>query len=73
LRPDVTIMAQSFNSVSNGSHGPLFPAEQTMTIEPSLVYDFDKDWSVQLGVYATLRAVNANRENGVVLALWRRF
>jgi protein XagA len=73
LRPDVTIMAQSFNSVSNGSHGPIFPAEQTMTIEPSLVYDFDKDWSVQLGVYATLRAVNANRENGVVLALWRRF
>lgn len=72
-RPDVTIMLQSFNSVSNGSHPPLFPAEQTMTVEPSLVYDFNKDWSVQFGMYATLRAINANRETGVVVALWRQF
>ncbi len=73
LRQDVTIMVQSFNSVSNGSRAPLFPAEQTMTVEPSLVYDFNKIWSVQLGVYTTPRAVNANRESGIVVALWRRF
>ncbi len=72
-RQDLTIMAQSFNSISNGSHAPLFPAEQTMTVEPSLVYDFNKDWSAQLGAYATLRAVNSNREKGIVVALWRRF
>jgi protein XagA len=72
-RPDVTIMLQSFNSVSNGSRAPLFPSEQTMVVEPSLVYDFDKTWSVQVGAYTTLRAVNANRETGIVLALWRRF
>lgn len=72
-RENLTIMAQSFNSISNGSHAPLFPAEQTMTVEPSVVYDFDRFWSVQIGAYATIRAVNANRENGIVLALWRRF
>jgi hypothetical protein len=44
-----------------------------MTVEPSLVYDFNKIWSVQLGAYTTLRAVNANRESGIVVALWRRF
>ncbi len=72
-RQDMTIMVQSFNSVSEGSRAPLFPAEQTMTVEPSLVYDFNKDWSAQLGVYTTVKAVNANRENGIVVALWRRF
>ncbi len=72
-RQDLTIMAQSFNSVSNGSRAPLFPAEQTMTVEPSLVYDFDKNWSAQFGMYTTVKAVNANRETGIVVALWRRF
>lgn len=73
LRPNLTVLAQSFNAVSNGSRAPLFPAAQTMTVEPSLVYDFDKVWSAQIGFYATMRAINANRENGVVVALWRRF
>lgn len=73
LRDDLTVMAQSFNSLSNGSHAPLFPAEQTMTVEPSVVYDFNKTWSLQIGAYATLRAVNANRDRGIVVALWRRF
>ena len=72
-RPDVMIMLQSFNAVSNGSRPPLFPAEQTMVVEPSLVYDLDKNWSVQAGAYTTLRAVAANRESGIVVALWRRF
>jgi hypothetical protein len=44
-----------------------------MTVEPSLVYDFDKNWSVQFGLYTTVKAVNANRETGLVVALWRRF
>jgi hypothetical protein len=72
-RPDLTIMLQSFNAVSNGSGTPLFPAEQTMIVEPSLVYDLNKDWSAQVGIYTTLKAVNANRERGIVVALWRRF
>jgi len=72
-RQDVTIMLQSFNAVSNGSHAPRFPAETSMTVEPSLVYDFNKTWSVQFGVAATLKAVNANRERAIVVALWRRF
>ena len=50
-----------------------FPAERTMTVEPSLVYDFNQYWSAQLGLYTTPKAVNANREAGIVVALWRRF
>ena len=72
-RQDVTLMLQSFNAVSVGSRAPLFPSEQTMVVEPSLVYDLDKTWSIQVGVYATTRAVAANRQNGVVVAVWRRF
>jgi hypothetical protein len=72
-RQDVTIMLQSFNAVSDGSRAPRFPAEQTMIVEPSLVYDLDKNWSLQAGIYATPRARNANREAGAVVALWRRF
>ncbi|MGO4871910.1 MAG: hypothetical protein ACLPGW_15090 [Roseiarcus sp.] len=72
-RPDMTIMLQSFNAVSNGSRAPQFPAERTMTVEPSLVYDFNQYWSAQLGLYTTPKAVNANREAGIVVALWRRF
>lgn len=73
VRDNLTVMAQAFNAVSNGSRAPLFPAEQTMTIEPSVVYDFNASWSAQIGFYATLRAVNANREQGVIAAVWRRF
>ena len=72
-RQDVTIMLQSFNAVSDGSHAPQFPAQQTMIVEPSLVYDLDKNWSLQVGVYATPRAVAANREAGAVVAVWRQF
>jgi hypothetical protein len=72
-RSDVTLMLQSFNAVSDGSRPPMFPAERTMIVEPSLVYDFDKTWSLQVGFYATPRAVNANREAGAVVAVWRRF
>jgi hypothetical protein len=44
-----------------------------LVVEPSLVYDFNQHWSAQAGLYTTLKAVNANRESGIVVALWRRF
>ena len=72
-RPELAIMAQAFGAVSNGTRPPLFPAAQALIVEPSLVYDFNQTWSVQVGFYASLRAVNANRESGLVVALWRRF
>jgi hypothetical protein len=72
-RPDLTIMAQAFAAASNGTRPPEFPAAQALVVEPSLVYDFNQTWSAQVGVYVSLRAVNANRENGVIVALWRRF
>ena len=72
-RSDLTLMAQAFAAVSNGTRPPEFPAAQALVVEPSLVYDFSQTWSAQVGVYVSLRDVNANRENGVVVALWRRF
>jgi len=73
LRPDLTLMAQSFSAFSRGAGSLGFPAERSTTIEPSLVYDFDSRWSAQLGFYATVNAVNADRNRGIVVALWRRF
>jgi len=73
LRPDLALMAQSFSVFSRGAGSPAFPAEQSTTIQPSLVYDFDSRWSAQLGCYATVNALNADRNRGVIVALWRRF
>ena len=72
LSGNLTFMAQSFNAFSNGSNA-CYSAEQTMIVQPSLVYDFDRFWSAQIGLYTTVRAIEADRENGVVVALWRRF
>ena len=72
LSDKLTFMAQSFNAFSNGST-PSFSAAQTTILQPSFVYDFDKFWSAQVGAYTTVRAIEADRENGVVVALWRRF
>ncbi len=73
LSKNLTVMAQSFNAFSYGPHLPCFSDEQTIVLQPSLVYDFDASWSAQIGVYATVRAIEASYENGVVVALWRRF
>ena len=73
IRADTMILAQLFNTISQGSGAEEFPANRTHVAEASVVYDFNAEWSVQIGLYATIKAVNSNRENGIIVAVWRRF
>jgi protein XagA len=72
-RPNVLIMLQSFNVVSQGSGGYGFPRTSYSRLEASLVFDINKSWSIQLGVIATIAGENALRERGAIATVWRRF
>ena len=72
-RPEVLVMLQSFNVVSQGSGGYGFPVARYSKMEASLVFDINKLWSVQLGVIGTIAGENALRERGLIVAVWRRF
>ena len=67
------ILAQSFNTISNGAGAPGFLAWEQHLGQFSLVYALDDKWKVQLGGFGTLYRRNTNSEYGAILALWRRF
>ncbi len=70
---DLMVMAQSFNTISNASNNPQFPCWSQSKAQLSLVYSLNPQWRAQIGVYTTLAGQNAYRENGALLALWRKF
>ena len=67
------VMAQLFNTVSQGPGGPGFPAWQSHKGQLSLVFALDDKWSLQLGGFATLQRRATNSEYGALVAVWRRF
>jgi hypothetical protein len=67
------LLAQSFNTISDGSAQGIFDDSHEHKIELSAVWSLDDAWSVQLGAIATVAGEDALRERGVVAALWRRF
>ena len=67
------IMAQAFNTVSNGAGAPGFAAWESHIGQLSMVYALNDQWSVQLGGFGTLYRRNTNSEFGALLAVWRRF
>jgi len=71
--PRLLLLAQSFNIVSAPSSNPNFPQWAQSKAQLSLVHGLDEDWRAQVGAFTTLAGQNAYRENGVLLALWRRF
>jgi hypothetical protein len=71
--PKLMLLAQSFNVVSAPSNGPAYPRWMQSKAQGSLVYAFDADWRGQIGGFVTLAGVNAYREYGALLAVWRRF
>jgi hypothetical protein len=73
VRQNLTLMAQSFNTISLGEGGRGFPATRYSKIEISAVYDLDQHWSVQLGAIGTVAGRNALLERGVTASLWRHF
>ncbi|WP_294534809.1 hypothetical protein [uncultured Rhodoblastus sp.] len=71
--PRLLLLAQSFNILSATSTNPDYPQWAQSKLQLSLVYSLDGDWRAQAGAYTTLAGQNAYRENGVLVALWRRF
>lgn len=75
LRPieNVQLLLQSFNVDTRGGGTFSYPARRWSKLQPSVVYDIAAGWSVQAGAFATIAAVNTRREQGGLLAVWRRF
>lgn len=71
--PDLLVLAQSFNTISGPSNNPTTPQWAQAKAQLSLVYSLDPSWRVQGGGFFTLAGQNAYRENGLLLALWRKF
>jgi hypothetical protein len=71
--PTVLLLAQSFNVISVGPSAAYAPNLRSDKLEASAVYDFNTAWSAQLGAFATIAAVDARREQGLVTAVWYRF
>jgi protein XagA len=73
VRDDLMVLAQSFNVVSAASNSPAYPRWAQAKAQLSLVYAVNGDWRAQVGGFTTLAGVNAYREYGALVALWRRF
>jgi len=73
LRDDLMLLAQSFNVVSGPSDSPSYPRWAQSKAQVSLVFAFNDAWRAQIGGFGTLAGVNAYREYGALIALWRRF
>jgi hypothetical protein len=72
-RPDWLALAQVFqvNTIGGGSGG--FRAGSYTRVQLSVVHDLDARWSVQVGANSVVAGRRALAENGVMLAVWRRF
>jgi hypothetical protein len=72
-RPDVMMMAQAFGTYSFGGTGGFYATGWEYKAQLSAVWDFAKDWSVQVGGIATIAGAYALRERGYFAAIWKRF
>jgi hypothetical protein len=72
IAPRWQIWAQSFTVIAESSR-PLVPNYDYSKLQLSAVYDLNKDWSTQVGAFATIFGRNALQENGLVAALCYRF
>lgn len=75
IRPDpkLLLLAQSFNTFSDGSAEGVFSDGREHKVQLSAVLSLDEVWSVQLGGIATVAGENTLRERGVIAAIWRKF
>jgi hypothetical protein len=71
--PKAQILAQAFNTISNGAGAPGFSAWENHIGQLSVVYALNDKWSVQIGGFGTLYRRNTNSEYGALVAVWRRF
>lgn len=72
-KPDWLLMGQLFQVTTIGQGGGSFRAGAYTRVQLSVVHDLDPHWSVQLGANSVVAGRRALAENGVLLAVWRRF
>lgn len=71
--PNLLLLAQSLNTIADGSAEGVFFDQREHKVQLSAVYDFMPQWSVQFGGIATVAGANALAERGVIGGLWRRW
>ena len=69
----VMLMLQSFNTISGPSTSVIFPRNSLSKLQGSIVYDFTKAISGQIGAFESIAGENALKERGVIAAVWYRF
>lgn len=72
-RPDLLLLAQSFNTFSSGNAEGFFTDAREHKVQMSFVWEFAEDWSLQAGAIATVAGEETLQERGVVLGLWHEF
>ena len=72
-RPDLTLLAQSFNVIADGEGRGAYPYSWYSKAQLSLLWNFSGPWTLQAGAFTTVGAENALRESGAVLGMWRSF
>ena len=72
-RPDWLALAQVFQVTTVGGGSGGFRAGAYTRVQLSVVHDLDARWSVQVGGNSVVAGRRALAENGVMLAVWRRF
>lgn len=71
--PRLLLLAQSFNTISNGAGRGIFDRYRYHNLYLSAGYDVTPNWTVQLGGLMTLGGENALRERGLLMGIWHRF
>lgn len=73
ITPKILALFQSFNSVSVGiAKAPFLPTREHK-LSAGVVYQFDEDWSFQIGGLYAVAGRNVLAERGLVLGVWRSF
>lgn len=70
--PPLLVMLASFMTVA-GHLNATRSSWSWLKLQPSIVYDLSRHWSVEAGFFATVAGQNAGRELGSLAALWYRF
>jgi hypothetical protein len=75
-RPQILIMLASYMTVAGNKTADCTSwtdCWMSVKLQPSIVYDVSRHWSIQAGFFATVAGQNAGRELGPTAALWYRF
>jgi len=73
VSPRWTLLAQSFNVISEGAVSPVFGSYAYFKLQLSAVYALTATWSLQGGGFTAYAGRNALQENGAVFGVGHKF